>query len=56
MKPPCLTPAEGHSPRSVSPLLDKRLVELSARPAVDGGPTLLAVVLKNISSIKKIFE
>ena len=51
-KAPCLTPAEGHSTGPVSPLLDKRLVELSARPAVDGGPALLAVVLKIFHQLK----
>jgi hypothetical protein len=42
-----LTP-ERNSSRPVSPFLDQRLVELPTGPGVDGGPALLAVVLKQI--------
>jgi hypothetical protein len=41
-----LAPPERNGPGSVRPFFDERLVELSARPAVYSGPTLLAVVLK----------
>lgn len=41
-----LTPAKRDSPGPVCTLLDQRFVELTARPGVDLGPTLLAVVLQ----------
>ncbi len=41
-----LAPPERDCPGSVRPFFHQRLVELTARPAVYSGPTLLAVVLK----------
>lgn len=47
---PRLTPTEGHGARPISALLDQRLVELSPRPGVDGGPAVLAVVLQHTNN------
>ena len=41
-----LTPSEGHSPGPVGSLLDQWLVEFPAWAAVDRGPALLAIILK----------
>jgi hypothetical protein len=45
---PMLTPSEGNSSGSVCSFLDERLVELAARPGVNRGPTLFAVILKKL--------